>query len=90
MGDPAPPSGMSCLVMAASPGKGAEVVTTSDDAARIRDVARGAGVDATLQPATHAIHVWPVYLSAGLPESGFVIADPKGRARSDNAEHGVR
>ncbi len=46
-----------------------------DDAARIRDAARVAGVDTTFQPWTHGIHVWPVYISAGLPESALAIED---------------
>jgi epsilon-lactone hydrolase len=46
-----------------------------DDAARIRDAARAAGVDTTFQPWTHGIHVWPVYISAGLPESALAIED---------------
>jgi monoterpene epsilon-lactone hydrolase len=44
-----------------------------DDAARIRDAAISAGVDTTFQPWAHGIHVWPVYISAGLPESSLAI-----------------
>ncbi len=44
-----------------------------DDATRIRDAARSAGVDTTFQPWAHGIHVWPVYISAGLPESALAI-----------------
>ena len=44
-----------------------------DDATRIRDAARAAGVDTTFQPWAHGIHVWPVYISAGLPESALAI-----------------
>ncbi len=44
-----------------------------DDAARIRDAAQAAGVDTTFQPWPHGIHVWPVYISAGLPESALAI-----------------
>ena len=44
-----------------------------DDAARIRDAAISAGVDTTFQPWVHGIHVWPVYISAGLPESALAI-----------------
>jgi acetyl esterase/lipase len=44
-----------------------------DDAARIRDAAIAAGVDTTFQPWAHCIHVWPVYISAGLPESALAI-----------------
>jgi hypothetical protein len=40
-----------------------------------RDAALAAGVDATFQPWTHGIHVWPVYISAGLPESALAIED---------------
>jgi acetyl esterase/lipase/predicted SnoaL-like aldol condensation-catalyzing enzyme len=46
-----------------------------DDAARIRDAALAAGVDATFQPWTHGFHVWPVYVSAGLPEAAIAIED---------------
>jgi epsilon-lactone hydrolase len=46
-----------------------------DDAARIRDAAMAAGVDTTFQPWTNGIHVWPVYISAGLPESALAIDD---------------
>ena len=46
-----------------------------DDAARIRDAAMAAGVDTTFQPWIHGIHVWPVYISAGLPESALAIDD---------------
>jgi acetyl esterase/lipase/ketosteroid isomerase-like protein len=46
-----------------------------DDAARIRDAAVAAGVDTTFQPWTHGIHVWPVYISAGLPESALAVED---------------
>jgi acetyl esterase/lipase/predicted SnoaL-like aldol condensation-catalyzing enzyme len=44
-----------------------------DDAARIRDAAISAGVDTTFQPWAHGIHVWPVYISAGVPESALAI-----------------
>jgi acetyl esterase/lipase len=44
-----------------------------DDAARIRDAAISAGVDTTFAPWAHGIHVWPVYISAGLPESALAI-----------------
>jgi acetyl esterase/lipase len=44
-----------------------------DDATRIRDAAGAAGVDTTFQPWTRGIHVWPVYISAGLPESALAI-----------------
>jgi len=46
-----------------------------DDATRIRDAALTAGVDTTFQPWTHGIHVWPVFISAGLPESALAIDD---------------
>jgi monoterpene epsilon-lactone hydrolase len=46
-----------------------------DDAARIRDTARAAGVDTTFAPWTHGIHVWPVYISSGLPESALAVED---------------
>jgi len=44
-----------------------------DDAARIRDAAIAAGVDTTFEPWARGIHVWPVYISAGLPESALAI-----------------
>jgi acetyl esterase/lipase len=60
-----------------------------DDAARIRDAATAAGVDTTFQPWAHGIHVWPVYISAGLPESALAVEDLvaflKVHARSDRA-----
>jgi epsilon-lactone hydrolase len=46
-----------------------------DDAVRIRDAAIAVGVDTTFQPWAHGIHVWPVYISAGLPESAHAIED---------------
>jgi epsilon-lactone hydrolase len=58
-----------------------------DDAARIRDAAVAAGVDATFQPWPHGFHVWPVFISAGIPESALAIEDLAGffklHARSD-------
>jgi len=44
-----------------------------DDAARIRDAAISAGVDTTFEPWARGIHVWPVYISAGVPESALAI-----------------
>ena len=65
-----------------------------DDAARIRDAAISAGVDTTFQPWAHGIHVWPVYISAGLPESALAIehlaAFLKLHARQDDAKAEVR
>ena len=65
-----------------------------DDAARIRDAAISAGVDTTFQPWAHGIHVWPVYISAGLPESALAIehlaAFLKLHAQQDDAKAGVR
>lgn len=64
-----------------------------DDAVRIRDAAIAAGVDTTFQPWTHGIHVWPVYISAGIPESALAIEDLaaflKLHARGGRAEAGV-
>jgi hypothetical protein len=45
--------------------------------ARICDAAISVGVNTTFQPWAHGIHVWPVYLSAELPESALAI---EGRA----------
>jgi epsilon-lactone hydrolase len=44
-----------------------------DDAARIRDRALSAGVDVTFESWEHGIHVWPVYIASGLPESAQAI-----------------
>ena len=40
-----------------------------DDATRIRDAATTAGVDVAFESWRHGVHVWPVFISAGLPES---------------------
>jgi monoterpene epsilon-lactone hydrolase len=61
-----------------------------DDAARIRDAAVAAGVDTTFQPWAHGFHVWPVFISPGIPESALAIDDLTGffrlHARSDTVE----
>jgi acetyl esterase/lipase len=44
-----------------------------DDATRIRDRALTAGVDVTFESWEHGIHVWPVYIASGLPESAQAI-----------------
>jgi epsilon-lactone hydrolase len=44
-----------------------------DDATRIRDHALSAGVDVTFESWEHGIHVWPVYIASGLPESSLAI-----------------
>lgn len=44
-----------------------------DDAVRIRDQALAAGVDVTFESWQHGMHVWPVYIDAGLPESAQAI-----------------
>ena len=44
-----------------------------DDATRIRDAATAAGVDVAFESWRHGIHVWPVFISAGLPESAAAI-----------------
>jgi epsilon-lactone hydrolase len=44
-----------------------------DDAVRIRDAATAAGVDVTFESCQHGFHVWPVFISAGLPESAAAI-----------------
>lgn len=63
-----------------------------DDAARIRDAALAAGVDTTFQSWTHGIHVWPVFISAGLPESALAIEDLAAflKLHTSNAEAQVR
>jgi epsilon-lactone hydrolase len=61
-----------------------------DNATRIRDAAAAAGVETTFQPWAHGIHVWPVFISAGIPESALAIEDLAGffrlHARSDTLE----
>lgn len=44
-----------------------------DDASRIRDAAAAAGVDVSFESWRHGIHVWPVFISAGLPESAAAV-----------------
>ena len=44
-----------------------------DDATRIRDAATAAGVDVSFESWRHGIHVWPVFISAGLPESAAAV-----------------
>jgi acetyl esterase/lipase len=44
-----------------------------DDATRIRDAATAAGVDAAFESWRHGFHVWPVFISAGLPESAAAV-----------------
>ena len=44
-----------------------------DDATRIRTAATTAGVDVAFESWRHGIHVWPVFISAGLPESAAAI-----------------
>ena len=44
-----------------------------DDAVRIRDAASAAGVDVAFESWRHGIHVWPVFISSGLPESAAAI-----------------
>jgi monoterpene epsilon-lactone hydrolase len=44
-----------------------------DDATRIRDHALTAGVDVTFESWEHGIHVWPVYIATGIPESAQAV-----------------
>jgi len=44
-----------------------------DDATRIRDAALDAGVEVTFESWRYGIHDWPVYISAGIPESAIAI-----------------
>jgi monoterpene epsilon-lactone hydrolase len=44
-----------------------------DDAIRIRDAATAADVNVTFESWRHGIHVWPVFISSGLPESAAAI-----------------
>lgn len=46
-----------------------------DDATRIRDAAVSAGVDTTFAAWDHGIHVWPVFISAGIPESALAVEE---------------
>jgi epsilon-lactone hydrolase len=46
-----------------------------DDSTRIRDAAVAAGVETTFQQWAHVMHVWPVFISAGIPESALAIED---------------
>jgi monoterpene epsilon-lactone hydrolase len=61
-----------------------------DDSTRIRDSAVAAGVETTFQPWAHGMHVWPVFISAGIPESALAIEDLASffrvHIRSDTAE----
>lgn len=42
-------------------------------ATRIRDDAQTAGVDVNFESWEHAMHVWPVYIATGVPESARAI-----------------
>jgi epsilon-lactone hydrolase len=44
-----------------------------DDAIRIRDAATAADVNVTFESWRHGIHVWPVFISSGLPESAAAV-----------------
>jgi epsilon-lactone hydrolase len=44
-----------------------------DDAIRIRDAANTADVNVTFESLRHGFQVWPVFISAGLPESASAI-----------------
>jgi acetyl esterase/lipase len=44
-----------------------------DDATHIRDAATAAGVDVAFESWRHGIHVWPVFISSGLPESAAAV-----------------
>jgi monoterpene epsilon-lactone hydrolase len=44
-----------------------------NDATRIRDAATTAGVNVVFESWRHGIHVWPVFISSGLPESAAAI-----------------
>jgi epsilon-lactone hydrolase len=59
-----------------------------DDATRIRDRASAAGVEVTFESWRYGIHVWPVYVSAGLPESAIAIEHLAGFFRA-HAQHGA-
>jgi monoterpene epsilon-lactone hydrolase len=59
-----------------------------DDATRIRDRAHAAGVEVTFESWRYGIHVWPVYVSAGLPESAIAIEHLAAFLRA-HAQHGA-
>jgi epsilon-lactone hydrolase len=44
-----------------------------DDATGIRDAATAAGVHVAFESWRHGIHVWPMFISAGLPESAAAV-----------------
>ena len=44
-----------------------------DDATRTVDAATTAGVNVAFESWRHGIHVWPVFISSGLPESASAI-----------------
>lgn len=44
-----------------------------DDATRVRDHAAAAGIDVTFESWVHGIHVWPVFVTSGIPESAAAI-----------------
>jgi phosphinothricin tripeptide acetyl hydrolase len=44
-----------------------------DDAIRLRDAATSADVSVAFESWRQGIHVWPVFISAGLPESAAAI-----------------
>jgi acetyl esterase/lipase len=44
-----------------------------DDSIRIRDAVTAAGVEVAFESWRHGIHVWPMFVSAGLPESAAAI-----------------
>jgi acetyl esterase/lipase len=51
----------------------ARIALISPLATRIRTAATTAGVDVAFESWRHGIHVWPVFISAGLPESAAAI-----------------
>jgi acetyl esterase/lipase len=59
-----------------------------DDATRIRDCASAAGVEVSFESWRYGIHVWPVYVSAGLPESAIAIEHLAAFLRA-YAQHGA-
>jgi epsilon-lactone hydrolase len=46
-----------------------------DNSTRIRDAAVAAGVDTLFHSWAHGVHVWPVFISSGIPESALAIED---------------
>jgi monoterpene epsilon-lactone hydrolase len=58
-----------------------------DDATSIRDAATAAGVDVAFEYWRHGIHVWPMFISAGLPESAAAVERQVTFFKTDDARN---